>query len=318
MKRFIMVIIAMFLCFQSFGMIHMSDISDNDAEKREQEMKAKYLRIDSFANFMDSLFANKHYRKILDIYYDTTNTKFRDIKTGNAIAAYYMLGDTLRSDSIISSIVNCCNKKGKANASEAYWKLQFNNSVGWVYYLNNPYNKSKIDTLLCNILKLQELKNAKISEKILLMYVNDQYCRNQTDIYYWNISGTRRVPRLFEIDSIRYLKMQKQTADDVFKLLQESKRIYGKEEIGTDYAFYLLFLLIHEDDMTRRDYYLKLIKEGVKTGVCTKSNIINFILRTEYIQAGPEGLEKYTKGLDARIAELVKEYDVQNYSFNSW
>ncbi|MEN5232501.1 hypothetical protein [Sphingobacterium faecium] len=318
MKKVGLYIIAMVLCFQSVGMIHKLDIADNNSEKREQERKERYLRIDSFANFMDSLFANKQYRKILDIYYDTTNNKFRDIKTGNAIAAYFMLGDTLQSDSIITSIANCCNKKGKANASEAYWKLQFDNSVGWVYYLDNPYNKNKMDTLLCDILKLQELKNPKIAEKILLMSINDQYCRKQMDIYYWNTSGTRRVPKFYKIDSIRYQKMQKQTTDDVFNLLQKSKRIYGKEEIGVDLAIELLALLIHEDDLNRRAYYLKLIKEGVKSGVCTKSNIVNFILRTEYIQAGPKGLEKYTKGLDARIAELVKEYDIQNYSFNSW
>lgn len=318
MKRYLLSIIAMILSFQSVGKISMTEISTHDTEERKQERKARFLRIDSFANFMDSLFANKEYRKIIDIYKDTTNYKFRDIKTGNAIAAYFMLEDTLRSDSIITSIANCCNKRGKANASEAYWKLQFDNSVGWVYYLSNLYNKNKMDTLLCDILKLQQLKNPKIAEKILLMYVNDQYCRNQTDIYYWNMSGTRRVPRFFELDSVRYQKMQKQTTDDVYNLLQKSKRIYGKEEIGVDLAIELLFLLIHEDDMTRRDYYLKLIKEGVKTGVCTKSNIVNFILRTEYIQAGSEGLEKYTKGLDARIADLVKEYDVQNYSFNSW
>lgn len=318
MEKVLLSIIAMVLYFQSVGMIHNTDISDNNSEKREQERKERYLRIDSFANFMDSLFANKEYQKILDIYYDTTNYKFRDIKTGNAIAAYFMLGDTLRSDSIITSIANCCNKKGTANASEAHWKLQFDNSVGWVYFLNNPYNKNKIDTLLSDILKLQQLKNQKIAKKILLLYINDQYCRKQTDIFYWNISGTRRVPKFFELDSIGYQKMQKQTTDDVFNLLQESKRIFSKEEIGVDLAIELLFLLIHEDDMTRRDFYLQLIKEGVESGICTKSNIVNFILRTEYIQAGSEGLEKYMKGLDARIAELVKEYDVQNYSFNSW
>ncbi|GEM_PF-3203686 len=318
MKRFLIAIIAMLLCFQSVGMIRNVDFSAEDTEERKRERKARFLRIDSFANFMDSLFANKEYQKIIDIYKDTTNYNFSDIKTGNAIAAYFAQGDTLRSDSIIMSIADCCNKKGKANASEAHWKLQFDNSVAWVYYLNNPHNKNKLDNLLCDILKLQELKNPKIAEKIFLLYVNDQYCRKQTDIYYWNMSGTRRVPRFFELDSIRHQKMQKQTADDVFKLLQKSKRIYGKEEIGPDIAIELLFLLIHEDDMTRRDYYLKLIREGVKSGVCTKSNIVNFILRSEYIQAGTEGLEKYIKGLDARIAELVKEYDIQNYSFNSW
>lgn len=320
MVKSLLSILAMVLCFQSIGLSNKTDISLYGFQESEQDVKNKYLKIDSFANFMDSLFANKEYHKIIDIYCDTTNFQFRSIKTGNAIAAYFMMGDTLRSDSIIMNIINCCNKEGRANASEAYWNLQFDNSIGWVYFLNFPYNKNKIDALLRDILKLEQLKMPEVAEKIFLMYINDQYSRKQADIFYWNMSGTRRVPLFFELDSIGLQKMAKQTNDDVFKLLHESKRIFSKEEVGENLAIALLFLLIHESDLERRKFYLELIKEAEKKAICTKSNIVNFILRTEYMQIadGKQGLEEYKKGLEARRVELIKEYDVQDYIFNSW
>lgn len=291
--------ISIFVClFQSN--IVLSQINNVQVfEKCPTELKDEYAQKDAFKQITDSLFLKKRYAQLIPICQASLeNRNISYIAEHNLIAAFYMEGNTKKSDSLLDNLI-----KKYGNYYFGIGGLLSDPSISMLKYLEIKPNRDKIIEYVVDKYKNENFTKNKTGLKLLKFYYNDQWIRrnsmNNGD--YMNYSEKK------------FKKENRKQGRKIYLLYKREGEILSKKQIGNELYLYQFILLAHDADRRHRKYYLTLIKNGAKNGICEKEKILNFILRTEILQ---KGFKEFDKTKQARIAELKKEYNItSDYTF---
>jgi hypothetical protein len=257
-----------------------------------------------FINKIDSLFVHQQYTAIIEEcnkeqpYY---NQKAADY---NLIAAYYFMGAKEKSFTLLE------NKIKSYATVFSMIDILMGDYTGYRQFVEVP----KIKTYLMNKIyqKLEEENVAdKRNAKILLdFYIEDQFIRHMSKGYTKGFSNTR-FPYEHLIDGSTTLYKAEQTAAAVFEFYNKTGKLFSKEEVGSINTLQRL-LIFHEKDISRRDFYLGLLKEAVKKEIFLTRDEINFQIATEMVERG--NISKYPPS--EIIEKYRKQYNMPDYNYS--
>lgn len=247
-----------------------------------------------FINKIDSLFTHQQYTAIIEVCNTDQPHYNRQAADYNLIAAYYFMGakekalalleNLLKRHSTVFSMTDVL--KGDYTSYRAFLAIQTNKD----FVLDHIYSKFSEENV-------QDIDNAKI---ILKLVLDDQLTRHNSKMYTKVKSQTRFPYQYLLDDSISNEKMN-QTKLDVFAFYKQTGKIFSKEEVGSIYNDQFI-LFLHDNNLERRAYYLKLIQKAVKDKYIIIKREIDFQILTEL----------YTKEGDVNIfnapEELVDKY----------
>lgn len=269
-------------------------------ENLPEDVKKEFLEKEHFKELSDSLFIAKQYDTLIQIAKSRLNKRaFSSIARYNLIAAFYMKNDIERSDSLLFELIN-----SYTNYFEVVW-LMSNSSIAMIQYLQAPSNRDRIVNYVIDHYKKENITKPEIGLELLRLYLSDQWTRRNS------INGWANT----DYSNQSFLADSKTEEKEVFALYQKTKSILSSEEIGKEMCLNQFPLPAHDGNLEHRAYYFPLIKKAAQNGICERTIVLNFILRTEMMQ---KGQTEFYKTLDNRIAELRKEYNLPDYSFGAF
>lgn len=302
LKRVILLLSLIIL--SSFTSVATAQQPVENRDSIQKILDAAQQRIDeveSFKLLCDSLYISGAYNEIVRISEkESGNTSNPDLK-GDAgrmlIAGYYLVGDIKRSDQLFSSYI-----AGNGGLHQLINSLTFPLNK---YFEQNQGAKDLIYARLYE----QEGISAKdtLKRAIFSFYLNDQWIRR-----YFSVFGKNKKDSLSLAYQAVFAKEVDIQNDNVFNFYAKLGRLLTESELGGIWLNQFI-LFTHENNIERRAFYLKLIKAAVKEDQCPVEREINFILRTELF-TDPDFRTK----LPARIEQLKKEYNIQDFSYSAY
>lgn len=265
-------------------------------QEMPKELREEYEEKESFKNLTDSLFLAKDYNQLIDISKEKVHyEKTSQTAECNLIAGYYFLGNQEMSDRLFFETLN-----RSPNFMNGVSLMINSGTIALLRFMEIPENKKRVLDFAVEHYNKTSVQEPELGLKLILFYIQDQWIRRNSmnDFKYTNTSRSE-----FEREN---QKQQK----ELFEFYKKAGKLLSKEEIGENFNNQLI-LMAHVVDLNQRKFYFTLLHKAVSDNTFTKTSLLNFILRTEYIE---KDSAEYWRTLDARIAELRIEYNLPEYS----
>lgn len=258
-----------------------------------------------FSDFTDSLFMKGEYNHLINICRQKLEDKnLKMVAQYNLVGAYYKVGKSDSARAIINRI--------KENTGKHYFKMRDmfslkNSSI--IYYLQNEKNRADIENYIITEYRKENYPKTKEGINLIRLLNNDQWIRRsdfanekKSDYINWTEQEFKEADR------------QQESA--LYELLSKNNGLFTKAEVG-EYMFIMQFLLMaHDSDKKHRNLYLSYVKKAADEGICLKTRILDFILRTDVLNMGWEKFKKIEK---ERTEQLKAEYNIkEDYHFGAF
>ena len=267
----------------------------NSIQEMPKELREEYEEKESFKNLTDSLFLAKDYNQLIDISKEKAHyEKTAQAAECNLIAGYYFLGNQEMSDRLFFETLN-----RSPNFMNGVSLVINSGTIALLRFMEIPENKKRVMDFAVEEFNKTSVKEPGLGLKLILFYIQDQWIRRNSmnDFKYTNTSRSE-----FEREN------QKQQ-NELFEFYKKTGKLLSEEEIGVNFNNQLI-LMAHVVDLNQRKFYFTLLQKAVSDNIFTKTSLLNFILRTEYME---KDSAEYWRTLDARIAELRIEYNFPEY-----
>lgn len=258
-----------------------------------------------FSDFTDSLFMEGEYNHLINICRQKLADKnLKKVAQYNLVGAYYKVGKSDSSRAIINRI--------KENTGKHYFKMGDMFSLHYsslIYYLQNEKNRADIENYIITEYRKENYPKTKEGINLIRLLNNDQWIRRsdfanekKSDYINWTEQEFKEADR------------QQESA--LYELLSKNNGLFTKAEVG-EYMFIMQFLLMaHDSDKKHRNLYLSYVKKAADDGICLKTRILDFILRTDVLNMGWEKFKKIEK---ERTEQLKAEYNIkEDYHFGAF
>ncbi|MCB9046204.1 MAG: hypothetical protein H6550_08690 [Chitinophagales bacterium] len=259
-------------------------------------------------NTLDSLFLKGEYKAIIS-FCDESKYELNSDCRYNLIGAYYFSGDSAGAWRLLNNEIT----RITSNSSSAYsLDVLFDKDYSsYKKFLLTSTAKKYIMGLVDSIYMLEPVTEKESGKELLHLVIEDQWVRKMSSLYD-HFQPDRKYLLPPSIDSMDAIKAQKDHCTKVFDFYQKQNKLFSETEVGTIYYLQLL-LFFHEWDMTRREFYHKLLKEGVTSGAFKIEAQMNFEMSTQFIEMG--ALE-FSKHRDEIQEEYRKKYSKPEYRYH--
>ena len=233
---------------------------------------------------------------------DSSNVK--DLAQYNLIGAYYQVGKIDSSKSIIKTM--------EQNAGNRYFtisQLFAPHSISAISYMDDEKHRNQIEDYI--ISHYHKENYSKIEDGIVLIKLihYDQWIRRGNFLSKKQIAFINWPERKFR-------KADNKQKKKLYEILKKNNGLFTKEEVG-EYVFDMQFLLMaHDGEKKHRKLYLSYVKKAADEGVCQKTRILDFLLRTDVLNMG---WTKFKKIETERTEQLKAEYHIkEDYKFGAF
>ena len=259
-------------------------------------------------NTLDSLFLKGKYQEIIN-FCNESQYRSSSVCSYNLIGAYYFLGDSLAACNVLNKEIARIISYNSINAHALDYTLSQDYS-SYKKFLQVSSAKNYILGIIDSLYMQEPVTEKESGKELLHLLIEDQWVRKMSSLYD-HFKPDRKYLLPSNIDSIDAIKMQRDHSTEVFNFYQKQNKLFSKGEVGGIYYLQLL-LFFHEWDMTRRDFYHKLLKEGVTSGAFKIEAQMNFEMSTQFIEMG--ALE-FSKHRDEIQEEYRKKYSKPEYKY---
>jgi len=255
-----------------------------------------------FSNTLDSLFLENKYEQITEICNQPSRI-FNSVCTFNLIGTYYFLGDSLKSWELLNKVIADYSD----GDSDAYTlnNLLSKDYTAYKKFLINSTAKNYIVSHIDSFYMTEPVSDKQSGIILLHLLIEDQWVRNTSSLYD-HFKPERRFLLPSKMDSMQAIQAQRDHSTKVFNFYKKQNKVFSKAEVGRIYYWQLL-LFFHEWDLTRREFYHELVKQGVKVGALTLEDQANFEAGTEYIIMGSK---EYFNHVQEITNQLIKKYSL--------
>ncbi|MBW7913830.1 MAG: hypothetical protein H3C54_09090 [Taibaiella sp.] len=260
-------------------------------------------------NTLDSLCLKDKYQEIIN-FCDESKYHLSSVCTYNLIGAYYLLGDSATAWRLLDKEINGITSNS-SNSPYALDVLLGEDYSSYKKFLLISSAKNYIINTIDSLYVMEPITEKESGKELMHLLIEDQWIRKMSSLYDHFKPGRKHLlPG--KIDSMDAIKAQRDHCTKVFDFYQKQNKLFSKTEVGRIY-YRQLFLFFHEWDMTRRDFYHKLLKEGVTSGAFKIEALMNFEMSTQFIEMG--ALE-FSKHRDEIQEEYRKKYSKPGYRYS--
>lgn len=265
----------------------------------------KYIHV---INTLDSLFLKGEYKAIIS-FCDESKYELNSVCRYNLIGAYYFSDDSAGAWRLLNNeITRITSNNSSAHSLDILLSGDYS---GYKKFLLASTAKKYIMGIVDSIYMLEPVTEKESGRELLHLLIEDQWVRKMSSLYdHFKPDRKHLLPS--KIDSMDAIMAQRDHCTKVFDFYQKQNKLFSKTEVGVIYYLQLL-LFIHEWDMTRRDFYHKLLKEGVTSGAFKIEAQMNFEMSTQFIEMG--ALE-FSKHRDEIQEEYRKKYSKPEYRYH--
>lgn len=276
-------------------------------EKGVAQSTADQERIHAI-NTLDSLCLKVKYEEIIN-FCNESKYHSSSICTYNLIGAYYLLGDSSIAWSLLDKEINRITSN-QSNSPYALGVLLSIDYSSYKKFLMTSSAKSYIVSIMDLLYVMEPITEKERGKELMHLLIEDQWVRKMSSLYD-HFKPDRKYLLPPSIDSMDAIKAQRDHCTEVFDFYQKQNKLFSKTEVGRIY-YQQLLLFFHEWNMTRRDFYHKLLKEGVTSGAFKIEAQMNFEMSTQFIEMG--ALE-FSKHRDEIQEEYRKKYSKPGYRY---
>ena len=259
-------------------------------------------------NTLDSLFLKGEYQRIIN-FCNESQYRFNSFCRYNLIGAYYFSGDSSAAWRLLNKEITRISSD-QSSSSYSLVHLLSNDFSSYKKFLITSTAKSYIISIMDSLYVMEPVTKKESGKELLHLYIEDQWVRKISSLYDWSKPG-RKYLLPSELDSIDAIKAQRDHSTKVFNFYQKQNKFFSKTEVGIIYYWQLL-LFAHEEDLGRRSFYHRLVKEAVASGVIKIEHQMNFEIRSEIIEMG---IKEYVKRRLEIQDAYRKKYSKPDYRY---
>lgn len=259
-------------------------------------------------NTLDSLFLKGEYQRIIN-FCNESQYRFNSFCRYNLIGAYYFSGDSSAAWGLLNKEIT---RLTSDQSHDAYSldNLLSKDYSSYMKFLMTSTAKSYIISIMDSIYIMEAIIVKESGKELLHLLIEDQWVRNTSSLYDKFDPG-RKYLLPSKLDSLDAIKAQRDHSTKVFNFYQKQNKFFSKTEVGRIYYWQIL-LFFHEEDLERRSFYHKLVKEAVASGVLKIEHQMNFEIRSEIIEMG---IKEYAKHRLEIQDAYRKKYSKPNYRY---
>ena len=259
-------------------------------------------------NTLDSLFLKGEYQEIIN-FCNESQYRFNSFCRYNLIGAYYFSGDSSAAWGLLNKEITRITSN-PSNSPYALETLLHNDYSSYKKFLITSTAKSYIVSIMDSLYMTEPITEKESGKELLHLYIEDQWVRKTSSLYDKFKPG-RKYLLPSEIDSIDAIKAQRDHSTKVFNFYQKQNKFFSKAEVGI-ISYWQILLFFHEEDLERRSFYHRLVKEAVASGVIKIEYQMNFEIRSEIIEMG---IKEYVKRRLEIQDAYRKKYSKPDYRY---
>lgn len=268
-------------------------------------LRNRILQRKAFTKLSDSLFMAGDYTRLIKVCRDSMdNNNVKDLVQYSLIGAYYKTGRADSSEAIIHHI--------EIASGDRYFdigQLFAPHNISAMSYMDNATNRTAIEDYIISHYRKESY--SKISDGITLIKFlnNDQWIRRGNFL-------SKSKLAFINWPNHKFRKADNKQGKALYEFLKKNNGLFTESEVG-GYMFGMQFLLMaHDDNKKHRKLYLSYVKKAADEGICLRTRVLDFLLRTDVLNMGWPKFKKIEK---ERIEQLKKEYNItEDYHFGAF